>query len=132
MKKTFDCRIVTVVHSSNWGFSVYDNLSRLRSILREDHPDDFGKGLKKSVEEEKLYYSKADHIVCLSNYMYEILCQDYRLDATKISVIPNGLTDMAKTSVDIKLLRKQWKISTVEKIIIFAGRIDEIKGLRSY
>ena len=31
--------------------------------------------VKKSFEDERLYYTKADHVICLSNYMREILCR---------------------------------------------------------
>jgi glycosyltransferase len=129
LKQAFDCRIVAVVHYSNWGFAVYDNLPRLRSILNEEHPDNFGENLKKSFEEEKSFYSKVDTLICLSEYMREILCRDYGLDAKKISVIPNGLTDVADTSGDKRFLRKKWNIPAGEKIILFAGRIDKVKGL---
>jgi glycosyltransferase len=97
--------------------------------LNEEHPDNFGENLKKSFEEEKSFYSKADILICLSDYMREILCRDYELDAKKISVIPNGLTDVADTRVDKRFLRKKWNIRAGEKIILFAGRVDEVKGL---
>jgi glycosyltransferase len=129
LKKVFDCRIVSVAHFSDWGSSVFDNLQRLRNILNEEHPDDFGESLKNSFEEEKSYYSKADHCICLSNYMQEILSRDYEVDIKKISVIPNGLCDGAETSTHNKLLRKKWNIPAGEKIILFAGRMDKIKGL---
>jgi type 1 glutamine amidotransferase len=61
--------------------------------------------------------------------MHEILCRDYGVDVTKISVIPNGLRDVADTTPNTKLLRKKWNISPREKIIFFAGRIDEVKGV---
>ncbi len=129
LKKAFDCRIVSVAHFTDWGFTVFDNLPRLRNILNEVHPDSFGENVKKSFEEEKSYYLKVDRIICLSNYMHEILYRDYGLDATKISIISNGLTDIAKTNPNVKLLRKKWNIHVREKIILFAGRIDEVKGL---
>jgi glycosyltransferase len=129
LKKVFDCRIVSVAHFSDWGFLIFDNLQRLRNILNEEHPDDFGEILKNSVEEEKSYYSKADHCICLSNYMQEILSRDYGLDLKKISVIPNGLCDTVETLTHSKLLRKKWNIAAGEKIILFAGRMDKVKGL---
>jgi glycosyltransferase involved in cell wall biosynthesis len=60
--------------------------------------------------------------------MREILCRDYGLDAARISVIPNGLEDHGELS-DRNILRKKWNIPHREKIILFAGRMDEIKGL---
>jgi glycosyltransferase len=129
LRKAFDCRIVSVVHFSDWGSTVFDNLQRLQNILNKEDTDSFGEVLKKSFEKEKLHYLKVDHCICLSKYMHEILCRDYGLDATKISVIPNGLRDVTYTLTNIKLLRKKWNILVREKIILFAGRIDKIKGL---
>ncbi len=129
LKNAFDCSIVAVSHFSDWGFTIYDNPQRLRTILNEEYPDSFGEKLKKLFEEEKLYYSKVDRIICLSNYMKDILCQDYGFSATKISIIPNGLLDVTDTTTDSRYLRKKWNIPDREKIILFAGRIDKIKGV---
>jgi glycosyltransferase len=129
LRKAFDCRIVSVVHFSNWGFTVFDNLQRLRNILNKEHPNSIDENLRKSFEKEKSYYSKVDRSICLSNYMQEILCRDYGLDETKISVISNGLCDVADTAANTKLLRKKWNIQAGEKIILFAGRMDKVKGL---
>ena len=63
--------------------------------------------------------------------MKKILCQDYGLDSMKVSVVPNGLGDVVDMSVDKELLRKKWHVGPKEKIILFAGRIDEIKGVSS-
>ena len=129
LKKSFDCKMVSVVHYSDWGIAIYDNLQRLRTLLQDENPDDFSKNLKNSVEEEMLSYSTVDRVVCLSNYMREVLIRDYKLDSKKISVIPNGLTDKAQTMTDRKILRKKWKITFKNKIIFFAGRMEEIKGI---
>lgn len=129
LKEAFVCRIVSVVHFSDWGFTVFDNLQRLRSILKEEHPDGFGENIKQSFEKEKSYYSKVNHTICLSNYMQEVLYWDYGLDSARISVIPNGLGDVTDLSTHKILLRKKWNIQPGEKIILFAGRIDVIKGV---
>ena len=125
-------------------YTIFDNPERLKCILNESHPDSFGENLKKSFEEEKSYYSKADRIICLSDYMKKILCSDYGLDTTKISVVPNGLTDQGFQKIaglarndarssgcndDIIQMRKKWHIPSSEKIIFFAGRLDEVKGV---
>lgn len=129
LKNTFDCRIIAVSHFSEWSFKIFDNLPRLRSILDNVKQESLGEDIKKAFEEEKVYYTKVDHVICLSNYMKEILCKDYGLESSKISTIPNGLSDMFKTSISTELLRKKWNIPEEEKIILFAGRIDDIKGV---
>jgi glycosyltransferase len=129
LKNVFACKIVATSHFSDWGFTIYDNLPRLRSILNKEHSDSLGDKVIKSVEEEKSYYSKVDHIICLSNYMQKIMHCYYGLDTSKISVIPNGLFDMVDSAISIKYLRKKWNIQAKEKLILFAGRIDEVKGV---
>ncbi|WP_298552269.1 TIGR04157 family glycosyltransferase [uncultured Parabacteroides sp.] len=129
LKNAFDCKVVSVVHFSQWGFAVFDNLPRLRSILNEENPDSSNEEIKKVFEEDRSYYSKVDCCVCLSEYMREILCREYELDAVHISVVPNGLSDVPDVAVDIESLRKKWNIQAGEKIILFVGRLDDVKGI---
>src|SRR5690606_37313423 len=73
----------------------------------------------------------ADHIVCLAGYSKEIICKDYGIDKNKVTIINNGLSDKAMSinpEGRIKL-REKYLISPDEKIILFAGRLDEIKGV---
>lgn len=129
LKSTFDCQIVAVSHFFDWGFAIYDNPERLRRILKQEYPNELEKKLQAVFEVEKSYYSVVDHIICISHYMKKILYRDYGIDMAKISVIPNGLCDVSDMSTDTVSLRKKWSISAEEKIILFAGRIDEVKGV---
>lgn len=130
LKEAFDnCQVISVAHFSDWGFVVFDNLQQLRNILKEKISSSLNEKLKKSFEEEKLYYSKVDHTICLSEYMQDVLRQDYNLDTTKISIIPNGLSDVSEMSSSDLLLRKKWHLRCTEKILLFVGRVDEIKGI---
>lgn len=129
LKNIFDCRIVAVSHFFDWGFTIYDNPERLRRILNDKYPDEMGKRIKTMFEIEKSYYSLVDHIICISRYMKKILYCDYGIDIDKISVIPNGLRDVSNMSTYNEFLRKKWGISREEKIVLFAGRIDEVKGV---
>lgn len=129
LKNAFDCKTVAVAHFSNWGLSIYDNLPRLRNILKNNNPDSIAENVKTTFEEERSFYANVDHIICLSDYMQKIMCCEYGLDASKISVIPNGLHDEAQDKNCCEDLRKKWNIPYSEKIILFAGRIDEVKGV---
>ena len=61
--------------------------------------------------------------------MRDVLCRDYGFTSSKISVIPNGLSNTYLSTADKQSLREKWKIPTDENIILFAGRMDTIKGL---
>ena len=129
LRKTFVCKIIAVTHYSEWGFIIYGNINQLRDVLKKKQSNDFNKSLKKSVEDEISFYIKVDHIICLSKNMYEILSMDYGIESSKITIIPNGLTDSKTTIACRKSLYQKWHISSREKIVFFAGRMDEIKGL---
>ena len=124
----FDCQLVAVSHFFDWGFTIYDNPERLSRILKQKHPDALEKRLQTMFEVERTYYSTVDHIICMTRYMKDILCKNYGIDIAKISVVPNGLQDMSDR-LDCIALRKKWNLSAEEKIILFAGRFDEIKGI---
>jgi glycosyltransferase len=131
MKSTFNCKTVSVVHYSDWGFSLNGNMSRLRSILAcGDNTDDvFAKNVLKSIEDEKSFFEASDRVICLASYMKEILCEEYKLKHKNVSVVPNGLSDVYK-SVNVRKIRQGKYFNNNEKIILFAGRLDDIKGLK--
>jgi glycosyltransferase len=131
IKSTFRCKTVSVVHYSGWGFSLNGNINRLHSILADnsDITDILAKRVLKSVEDEKTFFEASDHIICLASYMKDILYEEYNLKHKNISVVPNGLNDTYKP-VNIKKIRRNKYFTGKEKIILFAGRLDEVKGLK--
>ena len=61
--------------------------------------------------------------------MQDLLSHDYGLDPDKIVIVPNGLNDATTCqSVDQKTLKKKWHIMEKERIILFVGRMEDIKG----
>jgi glycosyltransferase len=131
MKSTFNCKTVSVVHYSGWGFSLNGNTDRLHAILadKSNITDIQAKNILKSVEDEKTFFEASDHIICLASYMKDILYGEYNLKHKNISVVPNGLSDVYKP-VNIKKIRRNKYFAGKEKIILFAGRLDEVKGLK--
>ncbi|WP_308548428.1 TIGR04157 family glycosyltransferase [uncultured Parabacteroides sp.] len=129
LKVAFKCKVIAVSHFFDWGFVIYDNPKLLQSLLEKENPNDLEQKLQTNFKIEKDYYSTVDHIICISHYMKEMLCQYYQIGQNKVSVVPNGLSDMNETPSDIDTIRKKWHIPIKEKIILFAGRLDEVKGV---
>ena len=125
LQRFFHCKVLFVVHYLNKEQYVINNRKKLLPILKEQQQGNF----RKMIEQEKTYLSKVDRIVSISNHMHEILCRDYRIETEKMLVIPNGLSDIYNPSVNKMILRKKWNVFPGEKIILFVGRMDEIKGL---
>ncbi|MDR1183018.1 MAG: TIGR04157 family glycosyltransferase [Bacteroidales bacterium] len=133
LKSAFNCKVSVAIHYMSWGFALHGNLTRLKAILtkNETELDNFEKSVRKSFEDEQAFLNKADAIICLANYTCNVLCKEYGIAAHKITGIYNGLHDVApkltiKARNDIK---RKYHIETGEKIILFAGRLDPIKGL---
>ena len=61
--------------------------------------------------------------------MRALLCEDYGLLPDRVAVIPNGMADVADTDRDPVLIREKWQLRPEERIILFVGRLDSIKGV---
>ena len=128
LKIAFDCKVITVTHFSEWSSVIHDNLEKLRIILRKKETNELEDLIQKSFEEERTCYERMDQVISLSNYMQELLYHDYGVDINRIIIIPNGMSDKIKEEVDQKRLRKKWHLYPEEQMIIFVGRLEEIKG----
>jgi len=134
LREIFDCRLLLVVHYMDWSFTLNGNLSRMREILRQ--PED---AITDPVEKKALNFFKkdremleyVDQIICLADYARDILCHDYKIDPGKITVVNNGLSDQTKLLTPGKKseLKGKYKINPEEKVILYAGRLDQIKGV---
>jgi glycosyltransferase len=130
LKKTFDCRIVLAVHYLDWCFKLSGNLIRFRQLLEMQQPVQDEKDieeLKEAFQKEKETCNVVDRIICLSEKTRQILQNDYKIKPEKITVIYNGLTDN-NSIVEKLVLRQMYHIPDIH-IILFVGRLDEIKGL---
>ena len=75
---------------------------------------------------ESLLFKEVDRVIALSRYTQNLLYNEYGLGPDKVSVIPNGLADMVESNKDV--LRRKWRISDKEFIVLFVGRLHPVKG----
>ena len=131
LKTSFNCKIVVAVHYFSWCFDLLGNISRLRKMIHqpEDKLDQLGKQVKKSFHEEKDLLCSVDHVLCLSKHTAGILHKIYLVHKQNISVIYNGLEDNTQKEIDRELIRKKYCLPAGVPVIIFAGRLDPVKGL---
>ena len=69
---------------------------------------------------------QADTVVALSNDMKRVLCQFWQRD---ILVIPNGVDLQAFQGIERESARTQLGIGEHDRVIIFVGRLNRIKGV---
>lgn len=111
LKKRLECKIIYTQH-----YSI--NKYNLDSL---NNPSDIGNNL----------YSLCDKIITVSGYEYNCLIDKISIDKRKISLIENGLEiDDFKIKINKKDVLERYGISEYDKIVVFSGRLEEIKGLR--
>lgn len=131
LKKAFNCKIVLTIHFFDYysKLSVNSIYSREIHNMKQTYIDDKGLAqLRESIQKEKQLFQTADHIICLSNKTRQILQDEYRINRDKISVIYNGLADTTILTNKSEL-RQKFRISSDAPVILFAGRLDGLKGL---
>lgn len=128
------CKIILGIHYFNWCFPLNGNTGYFREIIQKS-PDDLTETLEKDTQnaykQDFAFLQKTDQIICLAQYSKDLLCSDYQIPENKISLIRNGLKDEAifLTSEEKKAIKEKLHINPNEKIILFVGRLDKIKGV---
>ncbi|MDR2969559.1 MAG: TIGR04157 family glycosyltransferase [Tannerellaceae bacterium] len=125
---------VFTVHYLNWSYELNGNISLFRKIIEQRTDKDISGKYRNVLEkynEEKDMFEKSDAIVCLSEDTRDLLAKEYSISSQKLHLVRNGLDDK---SVDIspaekEILRKEFHVRENEKILLFVGRVDKIKGV---
>ena len=129
-----ESKIILSVHYLSWCFNLNGNTGYFRDIIRKKT-----KELVTKIEKDTLmtyktdiaFLQEVDHIICLAKYAKDILQLEYKVPSNKLSLIYNGLKDEGKfLSIEEKsIVRKQLHLNPNEKIVLFVGRLDDIKGV---
>lgn len=122
---------ILTVHYTDWSFSLLGNREKLRKALLNPE-DQSEQDTKTSVEnEKKMLQLCSDGIIAIAKHSYNMLLEDYGVPMAQLQLIPNGLEDKYKslTVTSRDKLRKQWGFQPKEVVLLFAGRIDEVKGI---
>jgi glycosyltransferase len=127
------CKVLFAIHYQNWCFKIKGNVSYFKRILHTVATllNEEEKEIIASYEREKKLLQKVDHIICLARFTQNLLIEEYGIPKENIFLINNGLKDEAVIlSEEEKIeLKKQLYLPSKGKIILFVGRLDEIKGL---
>lgn len=130
-----DCRIYFTIHYQEWCFALNGNLSKLKEIVGTVDKENLTskqKEIFQSFENERETYRQVDKVICLAHFTESVLWDLYKIPPENTTLIYNGLKDEADlyplSSRDS--LRKQLGFDQEEKIILFVGRLDPIKGVK--
>lgn len=131
LKQHFNCYILLTVHYMNWSFELLGNTEKLKKALEKPETDREER-IKNGVETEKQFINECcDQVIAIARHSFNTLRDVYLIPEEKIVLIPNGLEDMYTelSKRERTELRQQYHFAESEKIIVFAGRLDPVKGL---
>jgi glycosyltransferase len=134
LKKHFRCKIILVSHYTDWSFSLLGDYSRLKKIVqkpKKELKDNLEKAVVKGLEEDVRMINKADCFVCVAQHTLDVFQKSGNIQQKKTLVINNALEDVYTPLPDKEKsgLRKKYYLEEDTKIVLFAGRLDEVKGV---
>lgn len=121
------------IHYLYWSARFNGNLLAYEDIVKKRNRESMKKKYKDVIDnyqQEKDFMNAVDKIICLASDTYTLLTDWYGIREEKLVVIPNGLTPRKLIASEKKDdLRKKYYIRNDEKLILFVGRIEPIKGV---
>jgi glycosyltransferase len=134
LKKRFRCKVILVAHYTDWSFALFGDYSRLKKLM-EKSPKELKKtgenGIVSSFRNDIRMIHKVDYLVCVAQHTYKEFHLFSPVPSEKTEVINNALQDIYRpvTEEEKVNLRKKYHLAENTKIVVFAGRLVEVKGL---
>lgn len=118
------CKIVFTIHYMDWCFALNGDVDRFREIV---HYGDCNDELKEKVcngyNKEKQLFSICDKVLVLSNFTYDVVVNDYKINEEKVHIVHNSICESSENADG-----KEKHIAKPLNII-YVGRLDEAKGV---
>jgi len=134
LKRLFKCKIILIAHYTNWSFEFLGNEKLLGVLMKKKYNNikaDNERYIYKSTKEDIRMIKKCDCFVCVAEHTYKLLDKIAHLENVVVRVINNGIKDVYKkvTIEKRRTLRRKYFLNQDSPIILFAGRLDEVKGV---
>lgn len=134
LKQLFQAKILLTLHYTEWSLDLLGNTKQLRQILaknEEELTEDIEKHTRKGIERDRIIIEHCDKIICIAQHSLHNAKEFFGIEDERVCLIPNGLKDEFQPLSETRkaLLKQKLHIPENEKIIVFAGRLDEVKGI---
>ena len=127
-------KVILTIHYSQSIFNLKGDISKFFKILEEPDKENVSQ-LHNAVHTEvnqvrQMIHYFVDRVISVAHHSYQLNNVIYQIPNEKSILIYNSLVDSFSASTSSAAIRKKLGIDLEEKIIVFAGRLDEIKGLQ--
>ena len=131
LRSNLHAKSVYTLHFTSWSFNLSGDKEHLMQILEQQH-DNREKYIYKTFVEEKEFMLKyCDRVIAIAQHSYDMIHYFYGIPKEKLSLVLNGCT-FPKTLRNKKrglALRQKYGFKMSDKIMVFCGRLDSIKGI---
>lgn len=133
LRKMFNCKIIITIHYLNWNFAISGDIKKLNSILsiKDQEPTDFERQIMDNIESNKKMLEESDLFITVAQHTLETLKNICNIDISNGVCINNAIKN-AYCGISIEQknkIKSKYLISDKKQIVLFAGRLDEGKGL---
>jgi glycosyltransferase len=134
LKKHFSCKVILVSHYTDWSFSLFGDVRKLKRLLQKSKKtlmDALEKQIVEGFHEDLKMIKQVDRLVCVAQHTWDVFHSIGAIPSGKTEIIHNALEDIyiPMSEKEKLLLRKKYHIDENIKVILFAGRLDEVKGI---
>lgn len=130
-KENLNAKILFTLHYTEWSFELLGDRERMERILANPNGQ-WEESVIKTFESEKKFMTDCcDRIIAIARHSYDMLKKLYGIPEEKLAYIPNGLKDeLVEYNQEQRIqLRKKYGFEEKERLIIFAGRLNPVKGI---
>lgn len=123
-------KIVSTVHYMDWSFELWGNENLLKSI-EQDATDERHLRVTTLLKENIRFLKTCDLVHVSAWHTYQFLTGTCGLPTSKIVHIPIGIEDKSAlyTNENKANLRNKYGFSTDDYLLLYAGRVEPIKGV---
>ncbi|MGL5619902.1 MAG: glycosyltransferase [Tannerellaceae bacterium] len=123
------------IHYQTWCFALNGNLKQFKYIIDLAQAGEtltsFQQEVWSSFLSEKKLFQAVDVVICLSRFTQHLLISLYGIAEEKTRLVYNTLNEEVRllSKAEKEALKQKYFFSPDEKLILFVGRLDEMKGL---
>lgn len=132
LKEQFKAKVVLTIHYTNWSFALLGNRELLSLILNKtiESRNNFENSIIKSVRNDELLINNCDNFIYISRHSIQAYSNIRKHNGI---YIPHALEDkfIHRNPTERADIRNKYYFSENEKIVLFVGRLDYVKGIFS-
>lgn len=135
IKRYLHGKTVLTIHYSQSLFDLKGNICNLHEIIQspvnDDDPPLYASVRNEIINTSEMIEQYVDKVISIAHHSFLQNNEIYRINNKKNILIYNTLCDELDNNLNkVTELKKELGIHCSEKIIIYAGRLDEIKGVQ--